>query len=449
MNSAATNIVVTAPSLSPVGTFPHLTFKYSPAPGTLHHTPIAAGYHFSPYSFPPIYLDTKPDSFSPVFLQQQPTNGGSSSDEEKQQNGSTPDLIATPPALAVGPAIYAPSSAPVPPSATDKPAKHKEQLVPSAVLTENQLWKAFDTAGNEMIVTKPGRLLFPTILVTVSGLVPTIQYSIMVRFVSADKYRHKYITGQWTAVGESDIIHDESKMLFIHPSSPCYGEMWIKKPISFKSIKITHHSESQNGNILLHTMHKYRIEVVVQPHNDQLGEIVFPLAHSEFIAVTSYQSSAITKLKVDNNPFAKGFRDRETFISPYSQSYAPFLPPYTPFVHPLWANVTNTPSGMYPNPLAPVATVPPTPQIFSTSMTTTTVLTPTSSVQPLFPPSSTVFPVGASAQSSIDNGATVLEVDTPPSDLQSRSSSTSSKTEDEEEYEIIVKEDDDDIVDDD
>lgn len=161
MNSAATNIVVTAPSLSPVGTFPHLTFKYSPTPGTIHHSPIAAGYHFSPYSFPPIYLDTaKPDSFSPVFLQQQPTSGGSSSDEEKQQNGSTPDLIPTPPALAVGPAIYhAPSSAPVhpPPSATDKAAKHKEQLVPSAVLTENQLWKAFNAAGNEMIVTKPGR----------------------------------------------------------------------------------------------------------------------------------------------------------------------------------------------------------------------------------------------------------------------------------------------------
>ena len=166
MNSAATNIVVTAPSLSPVGTFPHMTFKYAAPTGTLHHSPIAAGYHLSPYSFPPIYLDTKPESFSPLYLhhQPQPTSGGSSSDEEKQQNGSTPDLIPTPPAVpalaAVGPALYASPSAPVHSSAPDKSAqltKHKEQHVPSAVLTENQLWKAFDAAGNEMIVTKPGR----------------------------------------------------------------------------------------------------------------------------------------------------------------------------------------------------------------------------------------------------------------------------------------------------
>lgn len=95
------------------------------------------------------------------------------------------------------------------------------------------------------------RRLFPTILITVTGLIPSVKYTIKVRFVSADKYRHKYITGHWTAVGESDIIHDESKMVFKHPSSPCYGEMWLKKPISFKSIKITHHNESENGTVSL------------------------------------------------------------------------------------------------------------------------------------------------------------------------------------------------------
>jgi len=31
-------------------------------------------------------------------------------------------------------------------------------------------------------------------------------------------------------------------------------------------------------------------------------------AETEFIAVTAYQNEAITQLKIDNNPFARGFR---------------------------------------------------------------------------------------------------------------------------------------------
>ena len=35
--------------------------------------------------------------------------------------------------------------------------------------------------------------------------------------------------------------------------------------------------------------------------------IIFP--ETEFIAVTAYQNERITQLKIENNPFAKGFRD--------------------------------------------------------------------------------------------------------------------------------------------
>ncbi|VDL69015.1 unnamed protein product [Nippostrongylus brasiliensis] len=33
------------------------------------------------------------------------------------------------------------------------------------------------------------------------------------------------------------------------------------------------------------------------------------LEKTEFIAVTAYQNCAITQLKIEHNPFAKGFRD--------------------------------------------------------------------------------------------------------------------------------------------
>jgi len=32
-------------------------------------------------------------------------------------------------------------------------------------------------------------------------------------------------------------------------------------------------------------------------------------AETKFLAVTAYQNERVTQLKIDNNPFAKGFRD--------------------------------------------------------------------------------------------------------------------------------------------
>ena len=157
MNSSP---IVSTPSLPPA--FPHLAFNYSPsAPsggGThpLSHPPL---YHFSPYSFPPLYLDSKPEVFGaplPSFLhQQQQSSSRGSSDEEKQTNGSTPELVPpAPPTVlprgGVGPAIFPSATAP-------SETRQAKDLIPSAVLTEEHLWKSFDAAGNEMIVTKPGR----------------------------------------------------------------------------------------------------------------------------------------------------------------------------------------------------------------------------------------------------------------------------------------------------
>merc|ERR1712226_1606496 len=37
---------------------------------------------------------------------------------------------------------------------------------------------------------------------------------------------------------------------------------------------------------------------------------IFPLTKCDFIAVTAYQNSQVTQLKIRYNPFAKGFRER-------------------------------------------------------------------------------------------------------------------------------------------
>nr|CAD2181126.1 unnamed protein product [Meloidogyne enterolobii] len=61
-------------------------------------------------------------------------------------------------------------------------------------------------------------------------------------------------------------------------------------------------------------MHKYQPRIHIVRSNDvhsykvaNWSTTVFP--ETEFIAVTAYQNSQITDLKIDNNPFAKGFRD--------------------------------------------------------------------------------------------------------------------------------------------
>lgn len=49
------------------------------------------------------------------------------------------------------------------------------------------------------------------------------------------------------------------------------------------------------------------LKIVVEPTNGS-GLTVIPLPESTFIAVSAYQNVAVTQLKIDRNPFAKGFR---------------------------------------------------------------------------------------------------------------------------------------------
>ncbi len=61
-------------------------------------------------------------------------------------------------------------------------------------------------------------------------------------------------------------------------------------------------------------MHKYqpRFHIV---QTDDIRKVpwcearTFCFKETEFIAVTAYQNEKITQLKIDHNPFAKGFRD--------------------------------------------------------------------------------------------------------------------------------------------
>ncbi|GAA6070916.1 eomesodermin homolog a isoform X1 [Tachysurus ichikawai] len=69
--------------------------------------------------------------------------------------------------------------------------------------------------------------------------------------------------------------------------------------------------------IVLQSLHKYQprlhiVEVSEDGVEDMSGESktqTFTFPENQFIAVTAYQNTDITQLKIDHNPFAKGFRD--------------------------------------------------------------------------------------------------------------------------------------------
>ncbi|KAG8448380.1 hypothetical protein GDO86_015463 [Hymenochirus boettgeri] len=184
-----------------------------------------------------------------------------------------------------------------------------------------ELWRRFHDIGTEMIITKAGRRMFPSVRVKVKGLDPSNQYYIALDIIPVDskRYRYVYHSSQWMVAGNTD--HScISPRLYVHPDSPCSGETWMRQIISFDRVKLTNNEMDDKGHIILQSMHKYkpRVHIIVQDSRFDLSQIqslpaegvtTFSFKETEFTTVTAYQNQQITKLKIDRNPFAKGFRD--------------------------------------------------------------------------------------------------------------------------------------------
>ncbi|XP_075999556.1 T-box transcription factor TBX22 [Genypterus blacodes] len=172
-----------------------------------------------------------------------------------------------------------------------------------------------------MIITKAGRRMFPSVRVKVRNLDPCQQYYVAMDVMPVDskRYRYVYHSSQWMVAGNTD--HScISPRLYVHPDSPCAGETWMRQVISFDRVKLTNNEMDDKGHIILQSMHKYKPRVHIIRHDPRLdlsqiqslpseGVHSFSFPETEFTTVTAYQNQQITKLKIDRNPFAKGFRD--------------------------------------------------------------------------------------------------------------------------------------------
>nr|XP_006008527.1 PREDICTED: MAX gene-associated protein isoform X1 [Latimeria chalumnae]XP_006008528.1 PREDICTED: MAX gene-associated protein isoform X1 [Latimeria chalumnae] len=182
-------------------------------------------------------------------------------------------------------------------------------------LDNNGMWNEFYHCRTEMILTKQGRRMFPYCRYRIGGLDPFLKYILVMDITPVDNSRYKWNGRRWEASGKAE-PHVLGRV-FIHPESPSTGHYWMQQPISFYKLKLTNNTLDQEGHIILHSMHRYLPRLHIVPA-DKATEVIqlngpdvltFTFPQTEFFAVTAYQNLQITQLKIDYNPFAKGFRE--------------------------------------------------------------------------------------------------------------------------------------------
>ncbi|XP_061612036.1 T-box transcription factor TBX21 [Phyllopteryx taeniolatus] len=196
-----------------------------------------------------------------------------------------------------------------------------------ALLNNYPLWAKFHKFHTEMIITKHGRRMFPFLSFNISSLDPSAHYNVFVDVVLADQHHWRYQGGKWVQCGKAE-GNMPGNRTYVHPDSPNTGAHWMRQEVSFSKLKLTNNKGGTNNvaqMIVLQSLHKYqpRLHVVEAKedgtedafHASKAQTFVFP--ETQFIAVTAYQNADITQLKIDHNPFAKGFRDS------YDTLYAP------------------------------------------------------------------------------------------------------------------------------
>ncbi|KAL4218122.1 hypothetical protein ACF0H5_022858 [Mactra antiquata] len=174
-------------------------------------------------------------------------------------------------------------------------------------LCNRELWSKFHTHTTEMIVTKQGRRMFPVLEISLTGLVPGKMYNVYVDMVLSDNHHWKFQSGKWIPVGDAEQLPKTGRV-YLHPDSPNTGSHWMKQNIIFNKLKLTNNKSNAGGHIVVNSMHKYQPRInVIEIGPCKTGDPKTLQTH--FFPETQFIT--ITQLKIDHNPFAKGFRDTQ------------------------------------------------------------------------------------------------------------------------------------------
>lgn len=175
-------------------------------------------------------------------------------------------------------------------------------------LMEAKLWYKFLEVGTEMIINRTGRRMFPYVEFSLRGVDPVGLYDVIFDIIPASSKSFKFLNNKWIPIGRKE--EEFKNYPFKHPDSPRIGSDWMTRKISFEKVKLSNKPGTKAGIFTLHTLQKYlvRISIVKHERDDELSVVEFPIRATTFIAVTAYNNREVTKLKINSNPYSKGFR---------------------------------------------------------------------------------------------------------------------------------------------
>ncbi|NXV06540.1 TBX5 factor, partial [Cettia cetti] len=182
-------------------------------------------------------------------------------------------------------------------------------------LHERELWLKFHEVGTEMIITKAGRRMFPSYKVKVTGLNPKTKYILLMDIVPADDHRYKFADNKWSVTGKAEPAMPGR--LYVHPDSPATGAHWMRQLVSFQKLKLTNNHLDPFGHVSTARVRHPRgvcpatRAVPLSPTLTSSGgcqQLHWSPPPSLLPLKTPQKYRGITQLKIENNPFAKGFR---------------------------------------------------------------------------------------------------------------------------------------------
>uniref|UniRef100_A0A5K4F982 T-box domain-containing protein n=1 Tax=Schistosoma mansoni TaxID=6183 RepID=A0A5K4F982_SCHMA len=197
-------------------------------------------------------------------------------------------------------------------------------------LKEQKIWSDIYLHNTEMIATNTGRRIFPSLTVDVFGLNPTDEYIFLLDMLLIQPHIFKHQGDRWIISSQSEVLNNNQTLegkYYIQEESPKTGAYWMESGVNFTRVKITNTKEIKPNKNMIHvnSMHYYipRISVVRLNNsmNNQsncyhssnqlelIGSYIIP--GTQFYTVTAYQNPDVIRIKINNNPFAKGFRNRQ------------------------------------------------------------------------------------------------------------------------------------------
>ncbi|KAJ3188194.1 hypothetical protein HDU85_005344 [Gaertneriomyces sp. JEL0708] len=182
------------------------------------------------------------------------------------------------------------------------------------ILEGADLWQQFRAVGNEMIVTKSGRCLFPVLSFRAVNLIPSHTYSIAIQLVQTVSNRFKFSSGQWKPVplegdGTKKHIINEPCGPLAFAGTPKSGLYWMNQGATFTKIKATNRKQAKlpPDHFYLTSFRENAPRVYLMNHTIN-STTRFTYDETKFIAVTHYQNEKCNLLKKAYNPHARAHK---------------------------------------------------------------------------------------------------------------------------------------------